>query len=163
MKKSAALSIEKLIMAFILLAALTFTCLGNFYVLWRDSRPKPPVTGSDIQATQTAYKYFYGGGHESYLELKYLGKYMGDLWLLDYEITNHSEIAFRTMSFASPKSPGCHADVFLGWARSKDVLLLPGKSMIFTCNTNVKKTMTFYADEAKLMKIELPLTHLYTP
>ena len=162
MKKREEFSIEILMMAFILLAALTFTCLGNLYVLWKDSKPKPPVTGSDIQATQTAYKYFYSGGHESYLELKYLGKYMGDLWLLDYEITNHSDIAFRTTVYSN-KALGCKADAMTGWAESKDVLLLPGKSMVFTCNTHVLKTMTFYADEAKLMKIEVPLSHLYTP
>ena len=162
MKKREEFSIEKLMMAVILLAALTYICLGNFYVLWRDSRPKPPITGSDIQATQTAYEYFYSGDPKTYLELKYLGKYMGDLWLLDSEITNHSDIAFRTTVYSN-KALGCKADAMLGWAREKDVLLLPGKSMIFTCNTSVKKTITFYADEAKLMKIELPLTHLYTP
>ena len=96
MNKRKGLSIEKLMMAFILLATLAFTCLENLYVRWRDNKPKPPLTGSNIQAAQTAYEYFYSGDPKTYLELKYLGKYMGDLWLLDYEITNHFDIAFRT-------------------------------------------------------------------
>jgi hypothetical protein len=80
----------------------------------------------------------------------------------DYEVTNKSDIAFWAISYLH-KVEGCHSDIATGFVRSNKVTLRPGKSIIFTCNIDRIKTLTFYADDAKQMKIELPLTHLYTP